>query len=112
MSGHGDLSCRGCAELASPGCGGRDLVEQQKIFAPCNQCRGATDFIGRHAIDFGDFADRCAQPQGVLVGHHGGLLAAIGLEHPIYDVVPLIPGKVDVDVGRIFAAGIEKALEK
>ena len=63
-------------------------------------------------MDFGHFADRGAQGQGVVIGHHAGLAAAITGKDEIDDAVAFIPGKINVNIWRIMSARIEKAFEE
>ena len=102
----GGLELQVFAECCGP-CGrGRHLIEPQKVLATHHQIRGPADFFGGHAVDFRDFADRGAKTQGVLIRHHGGLLPAIRLEHPLKNLVSFVPWEIDVDVRRIFPAAI------
>ena len=63
-------------------------------------------------MDFGRFADRGPEAETVLIRHHGRLAFAVLSEHPVENRIPLVPRKIDVDIGRIFPAGIEKPLEE
>ena len=63
-------------------------------------------------MNFGHFTDGGAKTEGILVGDHGRPMQAIVTKHPVDNVVALVPGKIDVDVRRILAAGIQKSLEE
>ena len=45
-----------------------------------------------------------------MVGHHGGVPGPAG-QHGFHNAVAFVPGEVDVDVGRVGAAGVEEAFE-
>jgi len=49
--------------------------------------------------------------EGHLVGDHGGPAEAVLAEDVSQHIVPLVPGKIDIDVGEIGALGMEEALE-
>ncbi len=68
------------------------------------------DFRRGQTVDLGDLAHGHARLEEDVVGHHGGVAAVAG-EHGRKHRVALVPGKVDVDVGRVRAAGVEKAFE-
>jgi hypothetical protein len=70
----------------------------------------AADFGRGQAVDFGDFAYRHARLEPDVVCHHGGMIA-VACEHGSEHGVALVPGEVDIDVGRVGAAQVEEAFE-
>ena len=46
-----------------------------------------------------------------MIGHHGGA-ARVLFEDVFQRLVPLVPGEIDVDVGRVLPAPVEEALEE
>ena len=57
----------------------------------------AADFAARNTENLGGFADCHARLQGHMVGHHGRVAAETG-QHCGQDLVPLIPGEIDIDI--------------
>ena len=63
-------------------------------------------------MHLGHLAERAAQAEAVVVGHHRGLGMGIVAEHVGQHVVALVPGEVEIDVGRVLALGIQESLEQ
>jgi hypothetical protein len=70
------------------------------------------DLSLRHAEDLGHLAQGGAPLEADLVGDHRRPSRPVAGEGEIEDGVALVPGKVDVDVGRIEASLVEEALEE
>jgi hypothetical protein len=51
------------------------------------------------------FPDGHARLKQNVIGHHGRV-AAVCLKHRSEDVIPFVPGKIDINVGRVLATGI------
>ena len=64
-----------------------------------------------HAKGEGRLAQGAAPGEAAVVGHHGRPPPVVG-EHRRQDAGALVPGKVDVDVGRILSSLVEEALEE
>ena len=70
------------------------------------------DFDGGPTVHLGDLAQCAGESKTIVVGHHRRTRHRILAEGPREDLVAFIPGKVEVDVGRILARRIEEALEQ
>ena len=92
----------------------RHVLEPQQIFLPQNPGRYIADLHSRHPVHLRDLANRGPESQAVLVRHHRGLalLDAIFLEDPLKNAVALVPRKINVDIRRIAAAGVQKPSKK
>jgi len=71
-----------------------------------------TDLAVGNSVHLGDLAHRRADLETVMVGDHGDAAPAVGAKEIVEHIVPLIPGKIDIDIGGIAAAGIEEPFEK
>ena len=69
------------------------------------------DLTRRPAVHLGHLAQGAAGLKAVVIGHHGGMKPGILAEDVLQHLVALIPGEVEIDVGRIAALQVEKALE-
>ena len=63
------------------------------------------------AVDLGHLPQRRLALEGDVVRHHRRAPGSVLPEHVLQRPVALIPGKVEVGVGGVAAAGIEEALE-
>ena len=59
---------------------------------------------------FGDFPDGHAGLKGNMVADQGRMVA-IPFQDGIQNIIPFIPGKINIDIGRIRTTGIEEPLE-
>ena len=62
-------------------------------------------------MHLGHFTQRTPRLKAVVIGHHGGVQPGIAPEDVFEHLVALVPGKIEIDVGRIAALQIEEALE-
>ncbi len=91
--------------------GGEHLL-QRLVLEDGNPARHLADLAGRPAVDLGHLAERAAETEAVVVGHHRRLGPGIRLEDVGQHVVALVPGKIEIDVGRILPLGIEEPVEE
>ena len=98
-------------ELAEVGMGGEQLLERL-VLEDRDPAGDLADLAGGAAVHLGHLAQRAAQPEAVVVGDHRRLGTGIGAEDVGQHLVPLVPGKIEIDVGRILALGVEEALEE
>ena len=68
------------------------------------------DFAFGQAIHLGCFADGHPGPEGDMIADHRGMTVIL-LQNRIEHIIALIPGEINIDVRRVFAARIQKALE-
>ncbi len=92
--------------------GRQQLAQWHLVAVPGNSPGHLADLAVGTAVDLGHLAERPPQPEGVVVGDHRRARVRVALEDVGQDPVALIPGEVEVDVGRVAALGIEKALEQ
>ncbi len=91
---------------------GEQPVDRDVVAVPRNPAGHLADLARGAAVHLGHFAQRAAELEGVVVRHHRGAGHRVAAEHPGEDVVPLVPGEVEVDVGRVLPLRVEKALEQ
>ncbi len=72
--------------------------------------RHLADLAVGQSVHLGRFANGHAGPEGHVVADHGRVTGIL-IQNRINDPVAFIPGKIDVDVGRVLAPRVEKALE-
>ena len=77
-----------------------------------NPAGDLADLAGRAAVHLGHLPQRAAEPEAVVVRDHRRLGAGIVPEDVGQHVVPLVPGEIEIDVGRILPLGVEEALEE
>ena len=70
------------------------------------------DFLFRKAEYLGDLPHRGSGPEGVVVGHHGRPPRSIGGKDVIKYRIPLIPGKIHINVRRVHPSGIKEPLKE
>ena len=93
------------------GMGGEQLL-QRLVLEDRNPPGDLADLARGSAVHLGHLAQRAPETEAVVVRHHRRLGPGIGAEDVGQHPVALVPGKVEVDVGRILALGIEEALEE
>src|SRR5206468_3735864 len=108
----GDFEIRLLTEGLGPGTRRATFSQFQEVYLPHDAGRHAMDLARSNAIDLRHFPNRRAKPQAVLVGDHRGPLRLVLLEDPVQDAVAFVPREIDVDVRRIMASGVQKALEE
>src|SRR5215216_6323699 len=69
------------------------------------------DFTGWAAMDFGHLMQRATRLKGVVVGYHGGVEPGITPEDVRQHLIALVPGEIEIDVGRVTPLHIQKPLE-
>ncbi len=99
-------------EPAEVGVLGEELVDRGVVAVPGNPPGDFADLAGRAAVHLGHFAERAPQLEGVVVGYHRGAGHGVAPEHVGQHVVALVPGKIEIDVGRVLPLGIEEPLEQ
>ena len=77
---------------------------------PGNALGQPGDLVAGQPEGLGGFSDGHARLKKDVVADHGTVAAEI-LQHLTEHLVPLVPGKIDIDVGGIGPAGVEKAFE-
>ena len=99
-------------ESLEVGVGGEQTVERLPLVIPGNAAGDLADFAGGPAVYLGHLAERAAEPETVVVGHHRRARKGIAAEHVRQHTVPLVPREVEVDVGRVGARGVEEPFEE
>src|SRR3954454_13586981 len=92
------------------GCGERGL--QREVLEDRNPPGDLADLAGGTAVDLGYLAQRAPETEAVVVRHHGRLGPGIPLDDVGQHPVALVPGKIEVDVGRVLPLGVEETLEE
>ena len=105
------LPARRQVERLEVGVGGEQLLER-RLLVPGDAAGHLADLAVGAAVDLGHLAERAAEAEAVVVGHHRGLRMGIAAEDVGQHVVALVPGEVEVDVGRVLPLGVEEALEQ
>ena len=88
------------------------LKRQRGVRPALEQPAHPADFVRRHAVDLGHFANGRAEREAVLIGDHGRAGRSIAGEDEIQDAVPLVPREININVRRIVPAGIQEPLEE
>jgi hypothetical protein len=60
----------------------------------------------------GYFPNRRSAAESYMVGYHGGTFSPVGALHKVEHLIPLVPGKINVNVGKIPPIGTEKPAEE
>ena len=89
-----------------------EVTDAVRIPVAGNALADAVDFTLRQAVDLRNFAHGRLGFEGDVVADHGRAVLAVAAENVGQNVVAFVPGEVHVDVRRIFAAAVQKALEK
>src|ERR1043165_3497320 len=84
---------------------GRSAGKSQHRVLPQNSRGDCRNFFGRYPVDFCCFPDGSTKAEAVLVRYHR-CLAVVLLKDPFQNLIAFIPGKIDVDIGRVFAASV------
>src|SRR5262245_41798252 len=92
--------------------GGDDVFQRLVLVEPGDAPGDLADFPGGTAVHLGYLAKRAAEPEAIVVGDHRRAGMGIALEDVTENAVALVPGKIEVDVGRILSLRIEKTLEQ
>ena len=98
-------------ELPKVGMRGEEPVERLLV-VPGNAAGDFADLAVGAAVHLGHLAQRAAQAKGVVVRDHRRLGMGIVAEDVAQYLVALVPWKIEIDVGRVPALGIEEALEE
>jgi hypothetical protein len=85
---------------------------EREVLEDRNPPGDLADLAGGTAVHLGHLAQRSPQSKAVVVRHHGRLGPGIPLEDVRQHPVALVPGKIEVDVGRVLPLGVEEALEQ
>src|SRR4051812_41269799 len=86
---------------------GKTLAVFEKGDAPSH----FPDFPGRPPMYLGNLAQRSPRLKTVVIRHHRGMQIGVAAKDVLQHLVALIPGKIQIDVGRVLALQVEKALE-
>jgi len=87
----------------------------QNVLRVCVTTHPPRDFLDlgrRHPIDPGNLPHRGACPKAHVIGNRSQAFSPVILPQFLMECVAFIPGKIHVDIGRIFSLGVEKAAKK
>ncbi len=101
----------GQIEPAEVGVGGEHLLEWL-VLEDGDPAGHLADLAGWTAVHLGHLAQRAAEPEAVVVRDHRRLGAGVLPEDVGQHVVALVPGEIEIDVGRILPLGVEESLEE
>src|SRR4051812_37067974 len=86
---------------------GKTLAVFEKGDAPSH----FPDFPGRPPMYLGNLAQRSPRLKTVVIRHHRRVQIGVTPKDVLQHLVALIPGKIQIDVGRVLALQVEKSLE-
>ncbi len=64
------------------------------------------------SIYLGYFPNRRPAAEAHMVGYHGGAFSPVGALHKVEHLIPLVPGKIYVNVGKVSPISTEKSTEE
>ncbi len=70
------------------------------------------DLFRRDSIYLSNFSNRSPAAKTHMIGYHGGAFTSVGALHKINHFIPLVPGKIHVNVGKISPVGTEKSTKE